>query len=94
MLAEVALPGSIRSQQGAYGVHPALLDACFQAVGAHPDLHGDTTGTLMLPLGVRGCARYALDPQRALLLRPADQRHRRPRSRSTSTCSTSTARCC
>jgi polyketide synthase 5 len=53
VLAEVALPGSIRSQQGAYGVHPALLDACFQAVGAHPDLHADTTGTLMLPLGVR-----------------------------------------
>ncbi|MGU3499102.1 sulfolipid-1 biosynthesis phthioceranic/hydroxyphthioceranic acid synthase [Mycobacterium sp. C31M] len=53
VLAEVALPGSIRSQQGAYGVHPALLDACFQAVGAHPALRSDTTGTLMLPLGVR-----------------------------------------
>ena len=33
-------------------MHPALLDACFQAVGAHPDLHADTTGALMLPLGV------------------------------------------
>ncbi|WP_413232733.1 sulfolipid-1 biosynthesis phthioceranic/hydroxyphthioceranic acid synthase [Mycolicibacterium sp. 050158] len=53
VIAEVALPGSIRSQQGAYGIHPALLDVCFQAVGAHPDLHADTTGTLMLPLGVR-----------------------------------------
>ena len=53
VLAEVALPGSIRSQQGAYGIHPALLDVCFQAVGAHPDLHTDHTGTLMLPLGVR-----------------------------------------
>ena len=53
VLAEVALPGSIRSQQGAYGVHPALLDVCFQAVGAHPELHADDTGTLMLPLGVR-----------------------------------------
>ncbi|MGW0158707.1 sulfolipid-1 biosynthesis phthioceranic/hydroxyphthioceranic acid synthase [Mycobacterium sp. NPDC003323] len=53
VLAEVALPGSIRSQQGAYGVHPALLDACFQAVGAHPALRSDTTATLMLPLGVR-----------------------------------------
>ncbi len=52
VLAEVALPGSIRSQQGAYAVHPALLDACFQAVGAHPDLHADTSGALMLPLGV------------------------------------------
>ncbi len=57
VLAEVALPGSIRSQQGAYAVHPALLDACFQAVGAHPDLHADTSGALMLPLGVRVCVR-------------------------------------
>lgn len=53
VLAEVALPGSIRSQQGAYGIHPALLDACFQAVGAHSALQADVTGTLMLPLGVR-----------------------------------------
>jgi polyketide synthase 5 len=59
VLAEVSLPGSIRSQQGAYGIHPALLDACFQAVGAHPDLHSDTTGTLMLPLGVRGLRTHA-----------------------------------
>lgn len=58
VLAEVALPGSIRSQQGAYGVHPALLDACFQAVGAHPALRGDTSGTLMLPLGVRRLRAY------------------------------------
>lgn len=58
VLAEVALPGSIRSQQGAYGVHPALLDACFQAVGAHPALRGDTTATLMLPLGVRTIRAY------------------------------------
>ena len=39
VLAEVALPGSIRSQQSAYGVHPALLDACFQSVAGssrHP----------------------------------------------------------
>jgi polyketide synthase 5 len=53
VLAEVALPGSIRSQQGVYRTHPALLDACFQAVGAHPDILSDTSGTLMLPLGVR-----------------------------------------
>lgn len=59
VLAEVSLPGSIRSQQGAYGIHPALLDACFQAVGAHPDLHSDTTGTLMLPLGVRTLRAHA-----------------------------------
>jgi polyketide synthase 5 len=58
VLAEVALPGSIRSQQGAFNAHPALLDACFQAVGAHPDLYSDTSGTLMLPLGVRELRAY------------------------------------
>ena len=36
VLAEVELPGPIRAQQSAYGVHPALLDACFQSVAAHP----------------------------------------------------------
>ncbi len=40
-------------------MHPALLDACFQAVGAHPVLRSDTTGTLMLPLGVRRLRAYA-----------------------------------
>ncbi|KUI29567.1 polyketide synthase [Mycobacterium sp. IS-1742] len=59
VLAEVALPGSIRSQQGAYGIHPALLDACFQAVGAHSALQADVTGTLMLPLGVRRLSAHA-----------------------------------
>ena len=29
LVAEVGLPGSVRSQHGDYGVHPALLDACF-----------------------------------------------------------------
>src|SRR5690606_21970864 len=30
VLTEVALPRQIRSQQDAYRIHPALLDACFQ----------------------------------------------------------------
>ena len=65
VLAEVSPPGSIRSQQAAFGVHPALLDACFQAVAAHPGLHragsadSADTGGLMLPLGVRRLRAYA-----------------------------------
>ena len=55
----MALPGSIRSQQGAYGVHPALLDACFQAVGPTPTYTPTTAGALMLPLGVRRLRAYA-----------------------------------
>ena len=58
VLAEVALPGSIRSQQAAYGVHPALLDACFQSVAAHPDVQDVGNGGLLLPLGVRRLRAY------------------------------------
>jgi polyketide synthase 5 len=53
VLAEVALPRSIRSQHDAYGVHPALLDACFQSVAVHPDVQNAAGGGLLLPLSVR-----------------------------------------
>jgi polyketide synthase 5 len=53
VLAEVAVPGQIRSQQGAYGVHPALLDACFQSVGASPKVQALGEDVLALPLSVR-----------------------------------------
>ncbi|OBK40923.1 polyketide synthase [Mycobacterium kubicae] len=58
VLAEVAVPSSIRSQQGAYGVHPALLDACFQSVAAHPSVRNAGGGGLLLPLGVRRLRAY------------------------------------
>lgn len=58
-LAEVALPGSLRSQQRGYGIHPALLDACFQSIQAHPDVqkkHGDG---LLVPIGAQRIRAYA-----------------------------------
>jgi polyketide synthase 5 len=58
VLAEVGLPGSIRSQQAAYRVHPALLDACFQSVAAHPGVEATGSGGLLLPLGVRWLRAY------------------------------------
>ena len=58
VLAEVALPREIRSQQDAYGVHPALLDACFQSVAAHPDVQTLGGGVLALPLGIRRLRSY------------------------------------
>ncbi|RAV13490.1 polyketide synthase [Mycolicibacterium sp. GF69] len=58
VLAEVALPRSIRSQQDAYGVHPALLDACFQSVAAHPEVRSLGAGVMALPLGVRRLRAY------------------------------------
>ena len=58
VLAEVALSGQVRSQQGAYGVHPALLDACFQSVGASPQVQTIGEDVLGLPLGVRRLRSY------------------------------------
>ena len=52
LLSEIALPGPVRSDQSAYGVHPALLDACFQAVVAHRAAKDVGDGGLLLPLGV------------------------------------------
>ncbi|SBS75589.1 Phthioceranic/hydroxyphthioceranic acid synthase [uncultured Mycobacterium sp.] len=53
VLAEVALPRQIRTQEGSYGVHPALLDACFQAVAGSPQIQDLNEGVLGLPLGAR-----------------------------------------
>lgn len=61
VLAEVGLPGVIRPQQAGYVVHPALLDACFQSVAAHPlvqEVGGVAEGCLLLPLGVRRLRSY------------------------------------
>jgi acyl transferase domain-containing protein/acyl carrier protein len=52
LVAEIALPPALRAQQGAFGIHPVLLDACFQSVAAHPAV-ADTEGGLLLPLSVR-----------------------------------------
>ncbi len=53
VLAEIGLPGAIRSQQASYGVHPALLDACFECLEAHPDVQAAGSGGLLVPLEVR-----------------------------------------
>ena len=58
VLAEVRLPAGLRAQQGGYGVHPALLDACFQSVVSHPDVQAAAVGGLLLPLGVRRLRAY------------------------------------
>lgn len=53
VLAEVALPRPIRMQQGSYGVHPALLDACFQSLAASPQMLAVGESLLGLPQGAR-----------------------------------------
>ena len=59
VLAEVGLPAALRSQQNAYRVHPALLDACFQSVAvaaAAPD--GRDGDAMLMPLGVDQLREY------------------------------------
>jgi len=58
VLAEIAAPGAIRSQQSAYTTHPALLDACFQTVIVHPEAQQAGAGGLLLPVGVRRLRNY------------------------------------
>jgi polyketide synthase 5 len=58
VLAEVALPRQIRSQQDAYDVHPALLDTCFQSIEAHPEVQALAQEVLGLPLGARRLRAY------------------------------------
>ncbi len=62
VVAEVGLPSGVRSQQAGYGVHPALLDACFQSVMAHPTVAA-ADGGVLLPLSIKRLRRYA--PTRA-----------------------------
>ena len=93
VLAEVALPPSIRSQLNSYGIHPALLDACFQAIAAHPDVQAALSGGLMLPLGVRRLRAFG-SARNACYCYIRDTKTGRPASRPTSTCSMSRARCC
>lgn len=57
-LAEVALPRDVRSQQDDHVIHPALLDACFQSVVAHPAVQALGENMLALPLGARRLRAY------------------------------------
>ncbi len=58
VLAEIALPTQIRSQRRVYDVHPALLDACFQSVGAIPQTSVFDLNTPVLPSGVQSLRSY------------------------------------
>ena len=57
VLADIAPPSSVRSQQSHYGVHPALLDACIQSAYAHPAVQ--SSREMLVPLGVRRLRAYA-----------------------------------
>ncbi len=59
VLGEIGWPRAIRTQHTGYVIHPALLDACFQSVAAHPAMRAAGNGGLLLPLGVRRLRAYA-----------------------------------
>ncbi|MCB0934441.1 MAG: type I polyketide synthase [Mycobacterium sp.] len=58
LVGEVTAPAGIRAQQSGYGIHPAVLDACFQTVGAHFLAGGGQDGPLMLPLRIDSLRRF------------------------------------
>jgi polyketide synthase 5 len=58
VLAEVELPRPLRFQHAGYGVHPALLSACFQSVEAHPTVEQVANGSMLLPRSVRQLRAY------------------------------------
>ena len=52
VVGEVVAPAGIRSELSGYCIHPAVLDACFQSVGAHMLAESGQSGSLLLPLSV------------------------------------------
>lgn len=58
LVGELSAPVGIRAQQSEFAIHPAVLDACFQTVGAHFLTDGGRDGALMLPLSVGGLCRF------------------------------------
>ena len=61
LLADLRLPGSLRMGGRGYTVHPVLLDACFQSVGAFARVVSETNGRLLLPLSVRSLRLHSTD---------------------------------
>lgn len=58
LVGEVTAPAGIRAQQSGYAIHPTVLDACFQTLGAHFLSGGAADGGLVLPLSVASLRRY------------------------------------
>jgi acyl transferase domain-containing protein/acyl carrier protein len=53
VLADLRLPSALRLEARNYIVHPVLLDACFQSVGALTRVGSEMTEHMLLPLSVR-----------------------------------------
>jgi polyketide synthase 5 len=53
LLADLCLPPALRQDVRHYTVHPVLLDACFQSVGAFAQVTSAAGESMLLPLSVR-----------------------------------------
>ena len=87
------LPTAIRTQQTAYGVHPALLDACFQSVAAHPGVQASGTAACCCRSASADCGCYGPTRNARYCLTRITSTDP-PASRPTSICSTTTAQAC
>ncbi|BBZ28131.1 polyketide synthase [Mycolicibacterium madagascariense] len=58
VVAELAPNGTVRAELSGYGVHPAVLDACFQAIAAHPAVVVAAGDAMALPTGIRRLRAY------------------------------------
>ncbi|WP_298242745.1 sulfolipid-1 biosynthesis phthioceranic/hydroxyphthioceranic acid synthase [uncultured Bradyrhizobium sp.] len=65
LLADLRLPSSLRTGGRGYTVHPVLLDACFQSVGAFARVVSETNGRLLLPVSVRSLRLHCTDADAA-----------------------------
>ena len=65
LFADLRLPNSLRTSGRGYTVHPVLLDACFQSVGAFARVVSETNGRLLLPLSVRSLRLHRTDADAA-----------------------------
>ncbi|WP_199581202.1 type I polyketide synthase [Bradyrhizobium sp. MOS003] len=63
LLADLRLPISLRTGRRGYTVHPVLLDACFQSVGAFARVVSETNGRLLLPRSVRSLRLHRTDAE-------------------------------
>ncbi len=58
ILSDLRLPSALRHDASNYIVHPVVLDACFQSVGAFTQVTQETDGRMLLPLSVRRLELY------------------------------------
>ena len=63
LFADLRLPSSLRTGGRGYIVHPVLLDACFQSVGAFARVVSETNGRLLLPRSVRSLRLHRTDAE-------------------------------